>query len=164
MVWFVVDTNLYAGNNAATLCAWMTGQTDEVGHGREQAASFMAAGLSLPDDFVIHERDENGFLAPASIVSTPQLPKREVMGYALEQACSVAIRLSRMPTPGEAAFLVARARSFTAWRKCSGSDPQGEILGLRIVKETRVRSSEEIVVDEEAVRVAAAKIALAEAQ
>lgn len=160
LIWFVVDTNLYAGNNVHTLAAWMTGLTTDVGHGRDQAQAFRAAGLSLPDDFVVCEPDERGLQTPATMTQTPQLPKVNAGGYELEQTCSVAIRLDRMPTPGETAFLIARARSFTGWRKCSPNDPEGEVLGFRIMKETRTRSSEPVEIDEEAVRVASIKVAL----
>lgn len=161
--WFVVDTNLYAGNNVHTLAAWMTG-LDSGFHGREEAVAFREAGLRLPDDLVVCLPDERNIPSPSAMTSTPQLPRREVMGHALEEVCSVAIRLSRMPTPGEQAFLIARARSFTGWRKCGAGDPEAKILGFRIETETRVRASSPVVVDEEAVLVAAAKIKLAEAK
>lgn len=131
-IWFVVDTNVYAGNNERALCAWMTGLVGDDNVGHEQAASFHRDCQSLPGDLVGCVPDEHGCARPSSI-------------YPTRECCSVAIRLERMPTPAEQEFLIARARSFDQWRRIKAGEPEKvEILGFRIATETKVRREQAV--------------------
>ncbi len=131
-IWFVVDTNVYAGNNERTLCAWMTGLVGDDNVGHEQAAAFHRDCQPLPDDLVGCEPDERGLSRPSSI-------------YPTREQCSVAVLLQRLPTPAEREFLIARARSFDGWRRMKQGEPEKvEILGFRIATETKIRREQAV--------------------
>ena len=74
-IYFVVDTDTYAGNFERELCAYMTGQVGECGVGDKNAKRFekevSEAVAERMEDLVGGELDDHGCWRPAKIYSTP---------------------------------------------------------------------------------------------
>lgn len=70
-IYFVIDTNTYAGNFEREMCAYITGQTGDCGVGVEIAGEVDSDYSDEMADLVSQESDENGCYRPCKIYPTP---------------------------------------------------------------------------------------------
>jgi len=74
-IYFVIDTNMYAGNFEREMCAYMTGQLGECGVGEEEAAAFEEEFdedlRERMDDLIGSECDDRGCTRPVKIYPSP---------------------------------------------------------------------------------------------
>lgn len=75
-LYFVIDTDHYAGNFERPMCAFMTGRVGECGVGKDRAKQFYDDHPDLDEDeplggLISGESDENGCWRPVKIYPTP---------------------------------------------------------------------------------------------
>jgi hypothetical protein len=145
---FVVDTDSYAGNFERELSSFVVGRCDEHGDHRGGVYREMyekdfgihgIPGEEDPfEDLVMTRVDDHGddaiCRAPMALAPTPTLrySKAKTKNAAYN---SVAIFLSRKPTDGELATLVARSKRFSSLPLVKPWDHRPKILGCRLVEE-----------------------------
>jgi len=159
-LYFVIDTDSFAGNYERPLCAFMTGQIGECGVGKSQQAIFeletTVEQQEEMEELIGTEPDDHGCCRPARIwpnpawfndgsgghfrVDDPAAPAPEGC-YADSRwpaYFSVAISLNDNPTDAQITLLKGRAELFASSNKSlMGSPAPFKITGFRVVR-TRV--------------------------
>lgn len=164
-LYFVIDTEQYAGNFERELTAYVTGHVGECGVGKKQAAQFFKElAIEDPDevdaedywdDLIGTEGDEHACYRPCKIYPTPgwfnngkgkhfrkddpgYTPPKNGNQYPAYQ--SVAIVLNRQPTEDEIARLKERAHAWDGNTRVGGGY-KPTITGFRLVTERTVAES-----------------------
>jgi len=159
---FVVDTDSYAGNFEREMSSYIVGQCDEYGDHRGGPYKKMyMKDFKGKDPFenLVEERvsdpgDDGIMRAPMDLAPTPGYESNGAGGTLyFASSCpkhpaynSVAIFLSRRPTAKELTMLADRARRFAGATKIFGETLK--VIGCRLVKETVLLESEDVVAPE----------------
>lgn len=150
---FVIDTDSYAGNFEREMAGYIVGRCDE--HGEHRAGPYIEMyrrdfpGGDPFEDLVEERVDDHGDdaigRAPMALAPTPgygnngkgkhsRLRAGQTAKHPAYQ--SVAIFLSRRPTPKELKVLAGRAARFPSLPKEREWDERPAVIGCRLVEET----------------------------